>query len=126
MKSGLLHRRHAHNSEAQSGYVMIAILLVLALMVIALTVAAPKIAQQAKREREEEMIHRGTEYARAVKKYFHKFHRYPTSIEQLENTNNIRFLRKKYTDPMNPDGVWHVVRVGEVQLSQPLAGPGTQ
>lgn len=124
MKSGLLHRRSALSRRAQSGYIMIAVLLTLALMVIAMTVAAPKVAQQAKREREEEMIHRGTEYARAVKKYFHKFHRYPTSIEQLENTNNIRFLRKKYADPMNPEGVWHIVRAGEVQLSQPLTGAG--
>ena len=44
-----------------------------------------------KRDREEEMIHRGTEYARAVKKYYKKFGRYPANLEQLENTNQIRF-----------------------------------
>ena len=32
---------------------------------------------QMKRDREEEMIHRGTEYARAIKKYYKKFGRYP-------------------------------------------------
>lgn len=122
MKSGLRHRRRADTLGAQSGYMLIMILVVLAIMVIALTVAAPKVAQQVKREREEEMMHRGTEYARAVKKFYIKFRRYPTSVEQLENTNNIRFLRKKYNDPTNPEGVWRVVRFGEVQLSQPVNG----
>ncbi len=122
MKSFLLHRRRVLNREAQSGYIMIAILLMLALMVIAMTVAAPKIAQQVRREREVEMIHRGTEYARAVKKYHRKFNAYPASIEQLENTNGVRFLRKKYTDPMNPEGAWRIVRFGEIQIAAPMNG----
>src|SRR5208282_6218748 len=27
----------------------------------------------------------------------------PSRLEELENTNNLRFLRKRYTDPMNVD-----------------------
>src|SRR5208282_4592760 len=27
----------------------------------------------------------------------------PTRVEELENTNNLRFLRKRYTDPVNRD-----------------------
>ncbi len=95
----------------------------LALLIIAMAVAVPKISQQIKRDREVEMIHRGVQYTRAIQKFYRKFSRYPTSIEQLENTNNIRFLRKKYTDPMSADGKWRFVRYGEVQLGQ--AGPNT-
>ena len=51
------------------------------------------------------MIHRGVQYARAVKLYYRKYGSYPTSIEQLENTNKIRYLRKRYKDPMSPDGM---------------------
>ena len=56
------------------------------------------------RDREVEMIHRGVQYARAVASTTKRIGRYPTSIEQLENTNKIRYLRKRYKDPMSPDG----------------------
>lgn len=94
------------------------LLVALALLIIGMAVAAPKISMALKRDRETEMIHRGVQYTRAIKKYYKKFGRYPTSIEQLENTNNIRFLRKRYTDPMSPDGKWRFVHYGEVQLGQ--------
>ena len=65
--------------------------------------AVRKIEFQVKRDREEELIHRGVQYSRAVRRYFKKFGRYPTRIEDLESTNNMRFLRKRYKDPMNRD-----------------------
>ena len=61
----------------------------------------PSITFDIKRDREEEMIHRGVQYSRAIRAYYKKFGRYPTKIEDLENTNNLRFLRKRYKDPMN-------------------------
>ncbi len=108
-----------------SGQLLIAILLMMAMMVIALTYEAPRIVQQLKRDREEEMIHRGTEYARAIKKYYKKFGQYPTSIEQLENTNNMRFLRKRYKDPLTKDGKWTLLHYQDVAaLLVGAGGPG--
>jgi hypothetical protein len=43
------------------------------------------------------------QYSRAVRRFFKKFGRYPTRIEELESTNSLRFLRKRYKDPMNRD-----------------------
>jgi type II secretory pathway pseudopilin PulG len=85
---------------AESGFVLMVILLMLALLIIGLVAIAPREAAQIRRDREEETIHRGTEYARAVKRFYKKVGRYPVRIEELENTNNMRFLRKRYTDPM--------------------------
>jgi type II secretory pathway pseudopilin PulG len=95
-----------------------------AMLIIAMTAAAPYLTTQIKRDREIEMIHRGEQYARAVKRYYRKFGRYPGRIEDLEKTNNIRFLRKRYKDPMSADGGWRLIRFGEVQLggAQSLAG----
>jgi type II secretory pathway pseudopilin PulG len=108
--------------RCQRGIILLMLLIALAIIIIALAVAAPKIARSIRREREIEMIHRGAQYARAVKKYYKKFGRFPTSIEQLENTNNIRFLRKRYADPMSKDGNWRPVRYGETQLSESRPG----
>jgi len=70
------------------------------------------------------MIHRGEQYARAIKKYYKKFNRYPTRIEELENTNNLRFLRKRYKDPMNPEGKFRLLYFGDLRIAQ-NAGRGS-
>ena len=82
---------------------MITLMLIMALAAIALLAVLPNIKQQILRDREEEMRHRGTAYMRAIQHFYKKFGRYPTKLEDLENTNNLRFLRKRYTDPMNRD-----------------------
>jgi type II secretory pathway pseudopilin PulG len=98
--------------------------MVLTVMMLALTAALPRLAQQIKRDREIEMVHRGDQYARAIKRYYKKTGRYPGRIEDLEKTNTIRFLRKRYKDPMSKDGAWRLVRYGEVQLGTGGTGAG--
>lgn len=102
--------------HAQRGYVLITLILFVALLAIALTALAPVIAQQVKRDREEELIHRGTQYSRAIKHYMKKFTRYPTRIEDLESTNNLRFLRRRYKDPVTGKD-FKLLHMGEVQMS---------
>ena len=87
----------------QGGYMLITLMLVLALVSIGLLAVIPDIRQQIKRDREEEMRHRGTSYMRAIQHFYKKFQRYPSRPEELENTNNLRFIRKLYKDPMNRD-----------------------
>ena len=82
---------------------LITLMLALALITIGLLTVLPDIGQQIRRDREEEMRHRGTAYMRAIQHFYKKFGRYPSRIEELENTNNIRFIRKRYTDPINRD-----------------------
>ncbi|MGB7151254.1 MAG: hypothetical protein WBD45_18995 [Terriglobales bacterium] len=82
---------------------MITLMLMLALIMIALSAVLPDIKQQIVRDREDELRHRGTAYMRAIQHFYKKFGRYPTRVEELESTNNLRFLRKRYTDPVNID-----------------------
>src|SRR5581483_9847171 len=117
--------------SGQEGYVLLALMLAVTLILIALSIEAPRIAQQIKRDKEEEMIHRGMDYATAIKRFVHKNGgRYPLSIDQLENTNHIRFLRKRYKDPMTGEDNWRLVHVGEAQIKIPMppagANPGLQ
>ena len=114
-----------HNSKnrhkKQRGYILLSIMLVMTLMLIALSIEYPRIAQQIRREKEIELIHRGDQYRLAIKRFFRKNGRYPLSIEQLENTNNVRFLRKRYKDPFTGKDDWRLLHVGEVQVN-PLKG----
>lgn len=103
---------------------LLAILFMLFLLMLAATIAVPNIKHEIQREREIEMIHRGEQYSRAIKKYYKKFNRYPTRIEELENTNNLRFLRKRYKDPMNPEGKFRLLYYGDLRIAQ-NAGRGS-
>jgi type II secretory pathway pseudopilin PulG len=95
-------------------------LLVLMLAVAVLTITMLGVAGNYRRtilrDREVEMIHRGVQYERAVRLYYHKVGAYPTSIEQLENTNKIRYLRKRYKDPMSRDGQWQIAHITDIKL----------
>ena len=77
-----------------------------------------------KRDREEELIHRGMQYSRAIQHY-KKFNRYPTRIEDLEDTNEVRFLRKRYKDPITGKD-FKLLHYGEAKLtlSNLLGGGG--
>jgi type II secretory pathway pseudopilin PulG len=117
------HLRRKPSRSRHAGYVLIVMLLFLTLMAIALTAVAPAMMQRVRREREIELIHRGRQYARAIRLYFRKFGRYPVRLEELENTNNIRFIRRRYKDPMTASGEWRLIHFGEAQLSLPNAAP---
>ena len=101
--------------RSDRGYILLMLMLFVALLAIAAGAVAPSIAFQVRRDREEEMIHRGVQYSRAIRRYVKKTGRYPTRIEELENTNNLRFLRKRYKDPITGQD-FKLLHVGEVQL----------
>lgn len=107
---------HHRRTQSESGYVLLAVLFMVVLILVALAIAAPRIATEIQRDREAELIQRGKQYTRAIKLYYLKFHRYPASIDQLEKTNNMRFLRKRYVDPMTGKDDWKLIHFGEAHV----------
>jgi type II secretory pathway pseudopilin PulG len=91
-------------SSREDGYVLLTLLLAVSLFAIAFTYSIyydRNFARaQRQRDQEEELIHRGVQYSRAIRSYYKKFGRYPTRLEDLDNTNNLRYLRKHYKDPV--------------------------
>ena len=118
--------------RGEEGFTLLAMVVAIFLVMLALGVAAPRVAKELRRDREVESMHRGEQYVRAVRVYYRKFGHYPGSIEQLEKTNNIRFLRQKYVDPLTGKADWRIIHVGEAKTTvkgffgQPLAGIATQ
>jgi len=108
--------RSRRTSRPEQGYILITLLLFVALLAISAASMAPLISQQIRRDREEEMIHRGVQYSRAVRRFFKKSGRYPVRLEELENTNNLRFLRKRYKDPITGND-FKVLHLTEVKLT---------
>jgi type II secretory pathway pseudopilin PulG len=108
-----LNRKNRHRK--QGGYVLLAVLFVLTVLIIAMAAAAPRIATARQREKENELVRRGQQYAIAIRRFYKKFGRYPSSVDQLENTNNIRFLRRRYLDPLTGKDDWTPIQFGQAR-----------
>jgi type II secretory pathway pseudopilin PulG len=118
-------RRHV---TAQAGYAMAALLVVLTVAGVLLTTALPVWATFVKREREAELIWRGTQYARAIDLFRQKYgYVFPPDVDTLLKE---RFLRKKYTDPMMGDSEFQLLYAAQLpgrnipgNLADPLSQP---
>ena len=107
---------------------MAGLLVAVGAMGIMISVALPVWNQNAKREREAELIFRGEQYARAIELYQRQYvGAYPPDLETLVEQ---RFLRRLYRDPMTEEGVFRAVyrsQVDELQGNVAVADrPGDQ
>jgi hypothetical protein len=75
--------------------------------------ALPKVREQLRRDQEIETMHRGQQYIRAVQLYYRRFHHFPPDMDALLETNGIRFLRRKYSDPLTGKDDWRPVYLGQ-------------
>ncbi len=103
----------SHETDPEAGYMLVAVIVMVALVLITLSVAAPVVAKDLRRQKELESQHRAQQYVRAIRLYYRKTHAYPPSIDALKNTNNIRFLRQEYVDPLTGKSDWKLLHLGE-------------
>jgi type II secretory pathway pseudopilin PulG len=77
---------------------MAALLVGLSVMAVMMTMAMPLWSTAAKRAREDELVFRGEQYARAIGMYQRKYaNALPPNLDVLVNE---KFLRRKYLDPV--------------------------
>ncbi|HUY13134.1 MAG TPA: hypothetical protein VMX16_05795 [Terriglobia bacterium] len=93
----------------EKGYALIAMMIMATVLLISLAAVLPGVYQEAQREKEQELIFRGNQYARAVYLFHNQLGRYPVSVKELLSTNSMRFLRQAYRDPMTPSGKWRFI-----------------
>jgi type II secretory pathway pseudopilin PulG len=115
-QSSMTPQRSIRSGGGERGYILLTLLLIISLMIIFAAVIVPTITFEIRRDKEEELIHRGVQYSRAIRAYYKKYGAYPTTLEQLESTNNLRFLRKRYKDPITGKD-FKLLHYGEVQMS---------
>lgn len=110
-------RRKKH----QSGFILLAIFLMAGLVAITLYQQLPRIAFESERDKEQLLIERGEEYVRAIQLYYQdNGGRWPQTIDELERTNNKRYLRKRYVDPYTGKNEWRLIHTNGQQLTDSL------
>ena len=102
----------AGRKNSESGFAMLLVFVLAAAIAISLYMEIPRVAFEKQRDREQLLVDRGSQYRRAIQLFYRKFGRYPAGMDDLETTNNIRFLRHKYKDPLTGKDDWRIVHMG--------------
>lgn len=97
--------------QNQRGFALLLVFALAAAALVMLYLEMPRVAFEHQRDKEALLIERGEEYIRAIQLYVQKFQKYPQSIEDLESTNNVRFLRKRFRDPVTGETEWRLIHV---------------
>src|SRR5262245_22095118 len=107
--------KQGRNWRDDSGYAMAALLVTIAIMGVLMTVAMPAWRNQAKREKEAELIFRAGQYVHAIELFKRKNgNAYPPNIDVLIKG---RFLRKKFPDPMTKTGEFRLLSPQELNAT---------
>jgi type II secretory pathway pseudopilin PulG len=93
----------------EAGFAMLVVFLLAAFVAISLYMELPRAVFESQRNREQTLIDRGEQYRRAIQVYYRAFQRYPPDLDALDNTNNRRFLRHRYRDPMTDKDEWRLI-----------------
>jgi hypothetical protein len=101
---------HRHTSER--GFAVLMVFMMAATVCIYLYIQMPRVAFEAQRAKEEMLIERGEQYKRAIQLFVRHNKTYPSKIEDLENFNGKRYLRRRYKDPMTGKEEWRAIHVG--------------
>ncbi len=113
--------------NGEQGYSLV--VLVIAVTVLNILVAAmlPLWSTAIKREKEEELVFRGFQYAEAIRVFHLRFQRYPNKLEELVEIKP-RCIRQLWKDPMTKDGKWGLIfqnqPQGTLQVQTPIEQPG--
>lgn len=91
-----------------SGYTMVIMVVAITVINILVAAAMPMWSTQAKREREEELVFRGLQYAEAIRVFQRRFGRLPVRLEELMEVEP-RCIRQLWTDPMTGERDWGVI-----------------
>ncbi|MEE8137651.1 MAG: type II secretion system protein [Thermoanaerobaculia bacterium] len=91
-----------------AGYTLVAMVVIFAVMTVLVLAALPSWSRLVQRQKEEELIFRGLQYAEAIRVFQLRFGRYPVRLEELIKVNP-RSIRQLWSDPMTEEGNWGLV-----------------
>ncbi len=109
---------HKQRRKQQGGFALILVTVMAAVIAIALYNELPRLMFESQRVKEEILVQRANQYVRAVQLFQRKLKRSPQTIDDLENTNQLRFLRRRYVDPFTGKDDWRIIKSDELAKRQ--------
>lgn len=100
--------RRPGDRAAEAGYNMVMLVVAITLLSIVVAAVLPLMSTEIRREKEEELVFRGFQYAEAIRLFHQRTSRYPVKLEELLETKP-RVIRQLWKDPMTKDGKWGLI-----------------
>ena len=101
------------------GYTLVALVMGMTIMAILIAAVLPLASTEAQRDKEDELIFRGFQYAEGIRGFRRRYGRYPNTLKEMFETRP-RTLRKLWKDPITNSANW-----GLVSLTTGAPLPGT-
>lgn len=101
------------SSRQQAGYNLVMLMVLLTVLNIMVAATLPAWSAVIRRDKEEELVFRGLQYAEAIRLFTQRFQRPPVRLEELIEVQP-RSIRQLWKDPMTESGKWALI---------PLQGP---
>jgi type II secretory pathway pseudopilin PulG len=114
-------RRAPISGGAPAGYSLVVVIMAVTVLNIMLAAALPAWSEMIQRDKEEELISRGFQYAEAIRVFQKRFQRFPAKLDELILVKP-RCIRKLWKDPMTQDGEWEVILKNEGSRIPPPPG----
>lgn len=90
------------------GYTLVALIVGMTIMAVMIAAVLPLASSQAQRDKEEELIFRGIQYAEGVRNFRRRYGRYPNTLKEMFEIRP-RTLRKLWKDPMTNSETWGLI-----------------
>jgi type II secretory pathway pseudopilin PulG len=114
-------RTIAGGGGGAAGYNLVVLVMAIAVLNVMLAAALPRWSEMIQRDKEEELISRGWQYAEAIRVFQRRFQRYPVKLEELIKAKP-RCIRQLWKDPMTASGEWMPIFLNP---GSPIHVPGT-
>lgn len=96
---------HERRRPAAEGYSLVVLVVLITVLSVAVATALPLWTQAIQRDKEEELIFRGMQYAEAIRVFQRRVGRAPINLDELLKVEP-RSIRQLYPNPMREDGAW--------------------
>lgn len=126
---------HGKAGSGEAGYNLVALAIAITILNIMVAAAMPMWSTAMQREKEEELIFRGFQYAEGIRLFQRRFGRLPIRLEEMIEVEP-RCLRQLWEEPMSDNGKWGLIFAnasgnpgqppGQPQQGQPQQGQPQQ
>ncbi len=103
--------------SAASGYSLVMVVMLITVMNIVAAIVLPLWSGMIRRDKEEELISRGLQYAEAIRVFQRRFGRLPVQLDELVKVEP-RSIRRLWEDPMTGKADWVLILDGVPQGAQ--------
>ena len=94
--------------DGEAGYNLVVLMIAITVMTAMLAAMLPRVSQEIRRDKEEELVFRGLQYIEAIRVFQNRFQRLPIKLSELIEVKP-RCIRQLWKDPMTPDGKWGII-----------------